>query len=175
MIKKITSALLLGTLLIGSVACSSSDDNSSGSEQQNTAKNTFKINPPSWLHGGWGIDQQYKPVIKFTSNNIIGENFGSFDAFDFGNWRDDFDGLDSPYLEKSEPTKYIDIKSTDDYYEAQQTSGFWKKGVIDVNIKVTKLSPTKIKIVETSYNGTYDNGRYETSEKILELITGENF
>lgn len=172
MIKKITSALLLGTLLIGTVACSSSDDNTSGSEQQNSSKNTFKINPPSWLHGEWGIGQQYKPEIKFTSNNIIGDNYGSFN---FENWREDYDGLNSPYIEKSEPTKYIDIKSTNDYYEAQQISGLWKKGVIDVNIKVTKLSPTQIKIVETSYNGTYDAGRYDTSEEILELITGENF
>lgn len=172
MIRKITLTLLLGTLLIASVACSSSDDNTSDIEQQNSSKNTFKINPPSWLHGEWGIDQPYKPEIKFTSNNIIGDNYGSFD---FEDWRDDFDRLDSPYIEKSEPTKYIDIKSTNDYYEAQQTSGFWKKGVIDVNIKVTKISSTQIKIVQTRYSGTYDVIKYDTSEKTLQLIANENF
>lgn len=171
MIRKITSALLVSILLCGFLACSSSDDNSLIVEQENIAKNTFKINPPSWLHGEWGIGQQYTPEIKFITNNIIGDNYGSFD---FEDWRDDFDRLDSPYIEKSEPTKYIDIKSTNNYYEAQQTSGFWKKGVIDVNIKVTKISSTQIKIVQTRYSGTYDVVKYDTSEKILELITNEN-
>ncbi|WP_060874328.1 hypothetical protein [Myroides odoratus] len=172
MIKKITSALLLGTLLIGSVACSSSDDNTSGSEQQNSSKNTFKINPPSWLHGEWGIGQQYKPEIKFTPNNIIGDNYG---AFYFENWREDYDDLNSPYIEKSEPTKYIDIKSTNDYYEAQYTTGLSKKGVIDVNLKVTKIASNQIKVVETYYDVINGNGKYISKEKNLVLLTGENF
>lgn len=171
MIKKITSALLLGTLLIGSVACSSSDDNTSGSEQQNSSKNTFKINPPSWLHGKWGRHQYSSPEIEFTANNVIGQNYSHF-SYD---WKDDFERLDSPYIEKSEPTKYIDIKSTDSYYETQYTTGGWDKGVIDLNIKITKLSTNEIKIVETYYDVVLGNGKYISKEDNFVLLTEENF
>jgi hypothetical protein len=60
--KKITFLLFVTVLSFG---CSSSDNSSSDS-------NIF--NPPSWIHGTWGVkytdDSEITPIFRFSSDNV---------------------------------------------------------------------------------------------------------
>lgn len=145
MIKKITllALVVLSTTPIF-VACSSSDD--STEQNQNLS---YNINPPTWLQKRWiltGASSPNHTTIEFTSNDI--RNYTTFDATQ--SWKVFYESLKEGSLELEEVPKFSDVSKSENYYEAQYTSGFETKGTVDVNWKIYKISSDKIRVVETS-------------------------
>lgn len=164
MFKKITLlTLVVLSTSTGFVACSSSDD---ATEQ--TQNSQYNINPPTWLQKKWILTGASSPnytTIEYTSNDI--RNYTTFDATQ--SWKVFYESLKEGNLELEEAPKFSDVSKSENYYEAQYTSGFETKGTVDINWKIYKISSDKIRVVETSQSisGTH------TLEKEFEIYVQE--